>query len=86
MNKKKLLSLIVLVALLFVLVTPLLYTNQANVAKADIVTREEMHCDCIVPYHYRGGRLWVQYCIVGVVWPSCWWGEPVPGAPCEDFC
>jgi len=79
MNKKKLLSLIVLVALLFVLVTPLLYSNQANVAKA---VCQEMRCDCYVPYQYHGGKIWRGR--LDSTWFTCSDWKPI--TPCLPYC
>ena len=81
MTKKKLLALFVLFVLLFVLVSPMLHINPANVAKADWKC-QQMRCDCYVPYNYMGGRIWEGY--LDPVFLTCSGWRPI--TPCEPYC
>ncbi len=79
MNKKKLLVLIVLFALLFVIMLPLVYSHPTSIAKG---VCQEMRCDCYVPYQYVGGTLWRG--VLDPFWYTCSNWERI--SDCVPYC
>ena len=77
--RKKILSVVILIVVLVLFLSPVFNVQLINSAKADSFWCEVMMCDCHVSYSYVGGSLWLgvltDHCVpyrrIGSCKPYC---------------